>query len=586
MAVETWGRKKGGPTAAHVACAESWLPGIKHLIEHGVPFDLVDRLYKAPLAYIADQHDINGFRLLTDYLTHTGQKSTLKSVWLSTENGGSVSFLSYCVLTRNSSMVNCCHRAYDRQMIDDVDVEQACADWKARYPSERMPRFLSVFEKMKIQERELEIVHLFAPLVAYSQFAGMDSANSADVKETVIALDNLRMSVMALRNWSLLAPPAGMPSFSVASRIITTFPEHFLTGELINQQIAFEYTPHDILKMYFRAVLNELFEADRGYLRPRRSKDGKAWFGFGVVLAHIGAIGCHYTWPTPLDPLVWAAVRGDLERPPADYIEQYFLVLDPASIQKMRGDLIQSFQKAQLDCVVQYQSELSAKWDAHMRDLSNAYNWIHRGFWARPTRDFELTPTSARFDQFRATIKQTSVPAIRLWYEGFRRDTSARDVFRPQITWAAFFEKSVCWRFRTSNDPQRRVDINRMKQFAQAFLRWIIHAPDAHLVVAAMCGVSGLITLTTYVHKIIVIGDDAAWHASPESARLPKVLLPKQKPILYAVADVPKVFGQLAWQVGRQDGLAPRGAFDPETPEILRHYPEKLLHDSIEFDSS
>jgi hypothetical protein len=49
-----------------------------------------------------------------------------------------------------------------------------------------------------------------------------------------------------------------------------------------------------------------------------------------VVLAHVGAMGCHCLLEAPMDPILWAAIRGDcLSNYTPELIEEYLLETDP-----------------------------------------------------------------------------------------------------------------------------------------------------------------------------------------------------------------------------------------------------------------
>jgi hypothetical protein len=67
MTPETWGSKRGGPTAAHVACLQRWKPGLNRLLSARVTFQVFDSAHRTPLSYVADNQDMWAFRTLLDY---------------------------------------------------------------------------------------------------------------------------------------------------------------------------------------------------------------------------------------------------------------------------------------------------------------------------------------------------------------------------------------------------------------------------------------------------------------------------------------------------------------------------------------
>jgi hypothetical protein len=110
---ETYGSKRKGRTAAHIACAKGWLDGIRWLIRHSVPFDSFDQFRRTPLAYVADTEDVAAFHHIIDYFTGTRNTFGLNNVFLSPQTASSVDFLNYSTTTHNTVMVNCCQRAHE-----------------------------------------------------------------------------------------------------------------------------------------------------------------------------------------------------------------------------------------------------------------------------------------------------------------------------------------------------------------------------------------------------------------------------------------------------------------------------------------
>jgi hypothetical protein len=271
---------------------------------------------------------------------------------------------------------------------------------------------------MRLTSLERNHTHLdiFSPLVTQNQLAPIESESSVPVPATIATLRELNTSVIGLRQWDLLTPPGEESLLAV----------RFLRDGRLTSEVATEFTPHETLKRYFTSLFREHFTLDDHYLRPRAHSEGAVWQGFGAVLAHVGAIGCHYAWPTPLDPLVWAAVRGDLESARDDlYIEQCCLEVNPASIREKRAAAVEAFQTGDVDCVRKYCAALRNEWRDHMLMFHEIYNAIYRGFWAPPSEIVKRNSQWPFVERFREHLKATSLPIVRLWYEGLQKTASS-----------------------------------------------------------------------------------------------------------------------------------------------------------------
>jgi hypothetical protein len=171
----------------------------------------------------------------------------------------------------------------------------------------------------------------------------------------VEALVKVKLRTLRLRNWCRL-PVLGPFSLS-----------YFSSNGNISEKTWLECIPYAELKMYFAELHMMCFNDVNGYLCPRHDTD-MDWFGFGVFLANVGALGCHYLWPQPLDPLLWAAIHHDPdEKVSMDDIEQYFLEVEPVAVLETRVRAVKSFQSSLEDCVTDYHKALLLMWKKHMQ---------------------------------------------------------------------------------------------------------------------------------------------------------------------------------------------------------------------------
>jgi hypothetical protein len=359
---ETWGSKRGGPTAAHVACLECWQPGIDHLVAAQVPFHVFDSFHHTPLSYVADNKDVRAFQTLLDYFCRNAQRSSVKNVF-NDPISGSVDLLSYCVKTQNKIIINCCQRARDLGLLDDGTIERACDQWE-REGEGPPPRFLRVFRQSRRLEADVSMSALFSPLVSVTRFAPIDSKCSFPIRPTVQAIDELNRLVRGMRTHDWVAPQDPRDSELVA----------FLEADGF---APYNYTPRTIIKRYFDEVL---VRVGRGYLMPR-ADDPHSWEGLGMVLAHVGAMGCHCLLERPLDPLLWAAIRGDrLSDYSPELIEEYLLETDQDWLGSRRVEATRQFHKGDSGCVECYRHALLAHWREHISPMLPICEAISRGF--------------------------------------------------------------------------------------------------------------------------------------------------------------------------------------------------------------
>jgi hypothetical protein len=587
---ETYGRKKGGPTAAHIACAEGWHPAIVHLIDKGAPLDGYDSEHRSPLAYLADRCALRAFHCVVDELNRRGNCFGLNGVYIGTAETGSLDFAGYCALTGNRTMLNFCQYSGTLKMLGPTAMDEARRVWHTHHPRVREPHALVFFCQNRDLKRDLDISDIFQPIVQSSNFAPIDSERSIPIGGLVRELESITQSLVPLRQWILLAPPAGMPSDPV--RWLTEFPRHFLYRTRVTEQVVFEFSCHNALKTYFTMLIKEHFDHERGYLRPRVGTRAD-WFGFGVVLAHVGAIGCHYLWPFPLDPLVWAAIRQNpRDATSAHDIEGYFLEVDQEMIRGLRDEAITSFHVSLENSTIRYREELQTRWKRHMDRTESIYTAIRTGFFAEPTADFRDRESGQwkTFCAFRKAIEKLPVPGIRLWFEGLGKSHQVRgkgsrrsfegDGHRGQekvfpLWWKAF-KRNVTFCFRIAPEADARFWQPRLEAFVRSFLDWAKSDENGPQFVAALCGVSSIIPMRRFRTKIVVVGDEDAWASGIDWQWTPKLLLPKQKALIFASEEVYGMFAEMAENVAGNDEAGWNRIFEPENPDILRPYLQKV----------
>jgi hypothetical protein len=405
-------------------------------------------------------------------------------------------------------------RARDLGLLDDATIDRASHQWVSER-ADPPPRFLRVSSERRRLEADVSISALFSPLVSVTQFAPIDSISSVPIRPVIQAIDELNRLVRGMRTHDWVAPQ------DPGSRQLVAF----LGADGF---APYNYTPYQIIRRYFDEAL---VPADRGYMVPR-SDNPDSWEGLGIVLAHVGAMGCHCLLERPLDPLLWAALRGDpLSSYSPELIEEYLLETDRDWLRSRRVEATHEFHKGDSDCVARYRQALLGYWRRHLARMLPICEAVRRGF-ARltgaKTSDEKLAHLGSQFQKFHAQICQMEIPAIRLWFEGLRMGD------KP---WKQGFLDNVEFKAYKPADRRWQIDDHEVAEFVHNFLEWVNWSEDALAFIVALCGVTGLLPLKTLSHRFIIMADARAANARRVDAVKPNILMPKQRRLMYVVRD-------------------------------------------------
>jgi hypothetical protein len=484
-----------------------------------------------------------------------------------------IDFVSYCVRTHNVTMLNCLQPALNRKLLDDDSIKQGYADWMARYPQEKVPHFFKRFIDHKSTQSELELSEVFSPITLVNAFSRATSNTSVQVFSIMASIDNAMQQAGILRKY-IIAPveiPPEQPD------LLTALPLHFLSGDCIKENILLECICPTLLKQYFVSLIETCFNTKGVYMRPEPEHE-REWFGFGVLLAHVGSMGCHFDWEVEFDPLIWGCLRCENWIPDSDdEIEQYLLELSPELIGSRRYASLIGFQVGKEDCTEDYFAELRTEWNEHLNAMRSVYREIHRGFWADLTFDFAANMFEAMglFQSFRQTIGKMPLPAIRLWYEGFRARSSPGTTFEFQVDWEGVFAANVSFQFRIPEAENEVLWEERFKLFIQNFLVWTKRTHSARQFIVALSGVAAVIPIRKFGIRIIIVGEEEGWHSGLSARWMPRCILPARKGLLYAIENVNSVFTEIS-RIFMASGRAEYEIFKPESTEFLEFYSRKV----------
>ena len=137
---------EGGPTAIEIAFDESWDKGIDYILESNYQIDKMDSNFKTPIVNLLNKGNLTVFKKVLDDSIKKGRKMILKHVKYTKEK--SLTAIIYCVLEHNIKMINACQYAYENQLLDDDDINEAIDLWKKKYPYEDLPYFFKNFSNI------------------------------------------------------------------------------------------------------------------------------------------------------------------------------------------------------------------------------------------------------------------------------------------------------------------------------------------------------------------------------------------------------------------------------------------------------
>ena len=533
---ETYGGKKKGPSAMHIACDDGWIPGLKLLMEHGVPFQVFDCFQKSPLAYIADNKNVNVLKMVLTHLHKTGQKSALKSVYLSSQ--GSIDFLKYCVDCGNVVMIEACCWAHDVGLISDEDVSAANDYWGERWGDRReKPMFLELYGHAKSLRIASERTELFTPFVAESRFAAIDGANAIVPRESIRAVDEIYACVKREENW-LLVPS----EFSETDNLLFELPRHLLSGK----NMLYDCTQYPTLKLYFEALFSCCMVDDGTFLKPNISAAstsfGSVWQGFGVVLAHLGLVGCHYRWPKPLHPFLYISLSR--ETPfnidwDSALIEEYMLVTDSEAVRNARTAGMTKFLNGDDDHLNEwesaYDSELLKAWSEEQTYMQFICERIREGFFQLKMGNLavRLLQDFCVMCAFQKSIEQSTAATVRLWYEGLQELSG--DELKSSIGYLGNLRFSAY----TTVDHSTRMTSAEIERFRDMFIAWCQKPNRSREFLSALCSTSIFLPISTTSHNIVLIGERG------RRVKIPIILLPRPSHVLF-VMDTEEELDQLA----------------------------------------
>ena len=522
---ETFGGKRKGPSALHIACDEGWVPGIRLLLEHRVPFQVFDCFQKSPLAYVADNKNMTVFKLVLKHIADTGEKSALKNVYLT--NQGSIDFLRYCVDSGNDVMIEACCWAHDIGLLSDDDVAAASCHWTEKWGSEReKPMFLELFTHTRSLKIASDQMELFTPYVAESRFALIETVNGVMPRDAIRAIDEIYAGVKREENWLLV--PSEFSASSSAS-ILLEFPRHLLQGK----NILYDCTQYYTLKQYFETLVSCVMVDDGNFWKPLAvsANSDTIWQGFGVVLAHLGLVGCHYRCTKPLHPLLYVCLcsTNPLNMGwDSSQIEEFMIVTNQEAVRNARTAGMIKFLNGDDDHLNEwehaYDSEIIKPWSQEQMYMRSICEYVREGFYGLKMGHYQAhLQDFVLMDAFRKNIQQSSATTVRLWFEGIQH-LSGDDLLSP-----IGFLGNMKFTAYTTCDPETRMDVEEIERFKNLFIQWCKKAKHSRDFLSALCGTSLFLPISTTSHNIVFIGERS------RRVKVPIILLPRLSHVLFVM---------------------------------------------------
>jgi len=423
---------KGEFGPLHMAFYENWEEGIVFLLKERHSLTTMDCFKKNPLAYFIEKSNLSFIPILINHFKNSDsiEKSSLANVYSDHEK--SYSFLQYCCKLRSSRIINASSPFFLNGLITQDEYCSAIEQWNKDNNS-YLPSFLQSFENKRKADGKVQYIQWQQPMEIKSSYANLEVSQYFDMKTVLSTFHILRSIVDPIRNQYLY------PLYVNRDNILESYPDKLITN---GSQYSCVTLGND-LKCYFEELIaqNLLFHENEQFFVPINGNSA-IWSGFGIVLSHIGFTGCHYQIP-PLHPLVYSILyQKDLNSYSKSEIEDFFTVTQPDLIRDFRKNVKAGMFIGLSDINDLYNQIINPKWIDIIAKHKKVLKWIHEGFYSNCHE--EDSRQCRHYKKFLMFISQAQmkVPALRLWYEGFSKETLIQAGEEQNN-----FEQSECNRF-------------------------------------------------------------------------------------------------------------------------------------------
>jgi hypothetical protein len=206
---------------------------------------------------------------------------------------------------------------------------------------------------------------------------------------------------------------------------------------------------------------------------------------------------------------------------------------------------------------VAYHSQLSEYWNQKSEPLKVVFETIRLGFYEQNPQ-LQLLQCDYPLDMFRDHIGRMTIPGIRMWYEGLRKNGRiSRLAFKLNVEFKAY----------TTKDERFRISQFEIAGFVRFFMAWT-KSEKGKQFLGALCGVTGFSPLTTLSHRFVLIADRKRDQSDDV---IPNILLPKQRRVLFFVTNPADIFDGIADQV-----FSGQRTIGGESDQFMTRYEVKL----------
>lgn len=428
---------EGGPTAIEIAFDESWDKGIDYILESNYQIDKMDSNFKTPIVNLLNKGNLTVFKKVLDDSIKKGRKMILKHVKYTKEK--SLTAIIYCVLEHNIKMINACQYAYENQLLDDDDINEAIDLWKKKYPYEDLPYFFKNFSNI---DKIVQAKDYFTIDIKLSDFAPIPMENSyliddvfSETQDLVVYFESLKLD----KN-NIIQSGVDMKN------ILIDLPEYVIKNGI--DTILTEY----YLVQYFNQLINDYCIIDSKWVFPKISTDNKIWNLFGVILANLAYTGSFYFPKNRFIPLIYAVLLNDQKKkiynPDYKYIADFFQFSRDIYSTKIEPS-VKDIQKADENKI---SDVLMRKWKEMIGNVE-IYKEIKKGFYS-----FSEEIIMNKFTKL-------SIRSIVFWFDGF--------MFEPDL----FIKLLDTINFHVRDNLNSEYETNYIYKCKQLYLQWFRENP-------------------------------------------------------------------------------------------------------------
>ncbi|EAY01303.1 hypothetical protein TVAG_395500 [Trichomonas vaginalis G3] len=300
--------KGSGFTSLHLAFKDNWQQGIEILFKYKHLLYTFDKSKKSPLAYFADQQNIETIPLVIKLITKHDCKNALKHV-----HGRDMTFVQYCIANKLDLMTNALSAFIEAGLIEEKSFLELS------FSKSSDPSLSKLFRETAKYSLEYKLKLWMQPDCYKSNRFSPTYLVGKNVEQIQAHLNNLIYLSNMLR--TDMKP---LPSNVSEDKII----DHLLQFEAGEQRFLNYYINSDYLKIIYEDVkVNSIPYENDTFIIPNNNID--FWYRFGFIFGLVCVSGSYLEFPYKLSPLFYDKIVNKNTKLDSGTLIDYIKGTDP-----------------------------------------------------------------------------------------------------------------------------------------------------------------------------------------------------------------------------------------------------------------